>query len=84
LNRWKNVFSQVLNVHVVHTVRQKDIHTTEPLVPESTLVEVETATGKIPAALVKAGGGTLYLRYKKLFVLHGIRGNFHSSGRNLL
>jgi hypothetical protein len=60
----------VLNVHGVHTVRQKDIHTAEPLVPEPSLVEVEIAIGKlksykspgtdqIPAKLIKAGSETL-------------------------
>jgi hypothetical protein len=33
LNRWKHFFNQVLNVHGVHNVRQKDIQTAEPLVP---------------------------------------------------
>jgi sorting nexin-29 len=48
-----------------------DIHTTEPLVPEPSLVELETATGnlksykspgtdQIPADLIKAVGETLY------------------------
>jgi hypothetical protein len=71
LNRWKNFFNQVLNVHGVHDVRQMNIHTAEPLVPEPSLVEVEIATGKlksytspctdqIPAKLIKAGGETLY------------------------
>jgi hypothetical protein len=45
LNRWKNFFNQVLNVHVVHDDRQMDIHMTEPLVPEPGLVEVEIAIG---------------------------------------
>jgi hypothetical protein len=35
----------VLNVHGVHDVRQMDIHTAEPLVPEPSLVEVEIAIG---------------------------------------
>jgi hypothetical protein len=30
LNRWKNFFNQVLNVHVVHDIRQMDIHMAEP------------------------------------------------------
>jgi hypothetical protein len=30
LNRWKNFFNQVLNVHGVHDVRHMDIHTVEP------------------------------------------------------
>jgi hypothetical protein len=49
LNKWKNVFKQVLNVHGVHNVRQMDIHTAEPLVPEPSLVEVEIAIGKLKA-----------------------------------
>jgi hypothetical protein len=70
LNRWKNFFNQVLNVHGVHDVRQMNIHTTEPLVPEPSLVEGEIAVGKsksykspgtdqILAELMKAEGETL-------------------------
>jgi hypothetical protein len=47
LNRWKNFFNQVLNVHGVHDIRQMDIHTAEPLLPEPSLVEVEIAIGKL-------------------------------------
>jgi hypothetical protein len=47
LNRWKNFFNQVLNVHGVHNVRQMDIHTAEPLVPEPSLVRVEIAIQKL-------------------------------------
>jgi hypothetical protein len=43
LNRWKNFFYQMLYVHGVHEVRQMDIHTAEPLLPEPSLVEVEIA-----------------------------------------
>jgi hypothetical protein len=70
LNRWKNFFNQMVNALGVHDVRQMDIHTAEPLVPEPSLVEVEIAIGKlksyefpgtdnIPAELIKAGGETL-------------------------
>jgi hypothetical protein len=70
LNRWKNVFNQVLNIHGVHDVRQMDIHMVEPLMPEPSLVEVKIAIGKlksykspgtdqIPAKFIKAGGETL-------------------------
>jgi hypothetical protein len=45
LNRWKNFFNQLLNVHGVRDVRQMDIHTAEPLVPEPCLVELEIAIG---------------------------------------
>jgi hypothetical protein len=78
LNRWKNFFNQVLNVHVVLNVRQMDIHTAEPLVSESSLVEVEIAIGKlkrykspgtdqIPAELIKAGCETLYSEIQTYF-----------------
>jgi len=66
LARWKNHFSQLLNVHGVSDVRQTEIHTTEPLVPEPSIYEIEMATGKlkrhkspgidqIPTELIKAG-----------------------------
>jgi hypothetical protein len=32
LNRWKNYFSQLLNIHRVSDVRQIEIYTAEPLV----------------------------------------------------
>jgi hypothetical protein len=41
LNRWKNCYSQLLNVHRVSDVRQIEIHTAEPL------VEVEIAVAKL-------------------------------------
>jgi hypothetical protein len=34
LNRWKNYFSQLLNVCRVSDVRQIEIHTAEPLLPD--------------------------------------------------
>jgi hypothetical protein len=40
LNRWKNYFSQSLNVHRVSDIRQIEVHTAEPLVPE---VEIAAA-----------------------------------------
>jgi hypothetical protein len=77
LNWWKNFFNQVLNVHAVHGVRQMDIHTAEPFVPEPSLIEVEIAIGKlksykspgtdnIPTELIKAGGETLYSEIHRL------------------
>jgi len=36
-------FNQVLNVRGLHDIRQMDIHTAEPLVPEPSLDKVETA-----------------------------------------
>jgi hypothetical protein len=77
LNRWKNFFNQVLNVHGVLKVRQMDIHTAEPLVSEPSLVEVEIAIGmlkrrkflctdQILADLIKAGGETLCAEIHRL------------------
>ena len=41
LARWRNCFSQLLNVHEVNDVRHTEIHTAEPLVPEPSAFEVE-------------------------------------------
>jgi hypothetical protein len=66
----------VLNVHRVHDVRQMDIHTAEPLVPEPSLVEVEISIGKLKnykfpgtdqiPSMIKAGGETLYSEIHRL------------------
>jgi hypothetical protein len=69
LNKWKNFFNQMLNVHGVHNVRQKDIYMAEPLVPEPSLIEVEIAIGKLKSYVLK---------YTNLFVLYGIRKNLLS------
>jgi hypothetical protein len=47
LNSWKIFFYQVLNVHRFYDVRQMETHTAEPLVPEPSLVDVETAIGTL-------------------------------------
>jgi hypothetical protein len=75
--RWKNFFNHVLNLHGVHDVRQRDIHTAEPLVPEPSLVELEIAieklksykspgTDQIPAELIQVGGKILYSEIHQL------------------
>jgi hypothetical protein len=92
LNRRKNFFNQVLNVHGVHDVRQKDIRTAEPLVPEPSLVEVKIAIRKLKDInpktlsrfwpnLSKKGVKRCVLRYTNLFLLYGIRRNCHSVER---
>jgi hypothetical protein len=43
VNRWKNYFCQLLNVHGFNDIRQTEIHTAEPLVPEPSSFEVEIA-----------------------------------------
>jgi len=73
----RNHFSQLLNVHGVTNVRQTEIHTAEPLVPEPSASEVELAIEKlkshrspgidhIPAEMIKAGGRTIHSKFCKL------------------
>ena len=70
LARWRDYFSQLLNVHGVHDVRQIETHTAELLVPEPSAFEVELGIEKlkshkspgidqIPAELIKTGGRTI-------------------------
>src|SRR5215469_7245507 len=77
--RWRNYFSQLSNVHEVNDVRQAEIHTVEPLVPEPSAFEVELAIEKvknhkspgidqIPAELIKAGGRTICCAIQKLII----------------
>ena len=47
LARWRDYFSQLLNVHGVHDVRQIETHTAEPLGPETRAFEVELAIEKL-------------------------------------
>jgi len=79
LARWRNYFSQILNVHGVNDVRQTKIHTAEALVPEPSASEVELAIEKlkshkspgidqIPAALITAGGKTICCKMHKLII----------------
>jgi hypothetical protein len=68
VNRWMNYFCQLLNVHRVGGIRQTEIQTAEPFVPETNITEAEAATGKlkryklpgadqIPAELIQVGRG---------------------------
>ena len=76
--RWRNYFSQILNVHGVSDVMQAEIHTAEPLVPEPSALEFELAIEKlkshkspgidqIPAELIK-GGSTIHCTIHKLII----------------
>ena len=47
--RWRKYFSQLFNVQRVKDVRQAEIHTAEPLVPEPSAAEVELAIDKLKA-----------------------------------
>jgi len=77
--RWRNHFSQLLNVHGVNVVRQTETHTAEPLVPEPSAFEDELATEKlkshkspgidqIPAELIEAGGRKICYDIHKLTI----------------
>jgi len=76
-NRWKNYFSQLLNIYGVNDVRQTKVHTDYTLVSEPSPYEAEIATGKmrryklpctdkILEELVQAGGTTLCFEIYKL------------------
>ena len=91
--RWRNYFSQIFNVHGVKDVRQAEIHTAEPLLPEPSAAEVELAIDKlkshkspgidqIPAELIKAGVEQFAWRFINLLLLFGRRRNCLKSGRN--
>jgi hypothetical protein len=80
LNRRKNYFCKLLNVHGAGGVRQTEMHTAEPFVPEHSASEVEVAIGRlkryrkpgvdqIPAELIQAGGETLRWEIHKLINL---------------
>jgi hypothetical protein len=79
LTRWRNYFSQLLNVHGDNDVKQTEVHTAEPLVPEPRAFEVEMAIEKlkrykllgidqIPAELIKAGGNKICSEIHKLII----------------
>jgi hypothetical protein len=66
-----------LIVHEINNVRQAEIHTAEPLVPEPSSSEVDIATWKvkryklpgtdqIPADLIQAGDNTLHSKIHTL------------------
>jgi hypothetical protein len=80
LNRWKNYFRELLNVHGTSGVRQTEIHTAEPFVPQPSASEVEVAIGKlkkykspgvdqIPAELIQKRGEELRSEIHKLIKL---------------
>jgi hypothetical protein len=80
LTRWKNYFCQPLNVQGAGGIRQTEIQTKEPFVPEPSATEVEITIRKlkrykapgsdqIPAELIEAGGEILHSEIHKLILL---------------
>ena len=47
LSRWRNYFSQLLNVHGVNDIKHTVIHTAEPLVPKPSASEVQLVIEKL-------------------------------------
>jgi len=79
LARWRNPFSQLLNIHEVNDVRETEIHTAKSLVPDPSAFNVELAIEKleshkspgmdqIPAELIKAGGRTIRYEIHELII----------------
>jgi len=79
MTKCKKYFSQLLNVHGAKEVRQEEIHTAEPLVPEPSVFEVELAIEKlkshnspgidqIPAEFIKTDGRTIRCVIHKLII----------------
>jgi hypothetical protein len=79
LARWRNHFSQLLNMCGVNDVRQTEVHTAEPLVPEPSAFEVEMAIEKlkrhkspgidqIPVELIKPGDRIIQSEIHKLII----------------
>jgi len=79
LARWRNHFSQLLNINEVNDVRQTELHTAEPLAPEPSAFEVQMAIEKLkshklpgidqnPTKLFKVGCRTTRSEIHKLII----------------
>jgi hypothetical protein len=90
LARWRNHFSQLLNVHRVNDVRQTEMHPVEPLVPEPSACEFDMASEKLKFknqhVLIKSQQNLLKqwveqfaVRSINLLILFGIRSNCQRS-----
>jgi hypothetical protein len=72
LNRWKNYFRQLLNVHEACGARQTEMHTAAPFVPKLRAFEFEITIGglkknrspgvnQVPKELIQARGELINL-----------------------
>ena len=86
LNRWKDYFSQLLNVHKDNNVGEIEIQTAELLIPDPTLLEVQIAIEKLKkykslgidqilAELIQDGGNSLLAEIYKLVLAIWKKGN---------
>jgi len=80
LARWRNHFSQLLNVHGANNVRQTELHTAEPLVFGPGTFESEMAIEKlkghispgidqVQADLINARGRTIQSEIRRLIAV---------------
>ncbi len=87
LASWRNNSSQLLNANGLNDVRQTEIHTAEPLVPELNGFEVQMAIEsykyvdhqiliKFQQNWLKQGVEQIALRSINLLIVFGIRSNF--------
>jgi len=90
LARWRNYFSQILNIHGVNDIMQTEIHTAEPLVHEPSASEYELdpenvkshkspGTKQITAELIKAGNSTIHREIHKLISISCLRSGISRS-----
>jgi len=93
LKRQRNHFSQLLNIQGFNDVRQTEIHTAGPLVPEPSAFKLEMAneklkrhkslgTDQIPAEFIKAEDRKFALKIINLLIIFGIRRICLRSGRS--
>jgi hypothetical protein len=91
LNRWKNYFSRLLNVHNISDVRHTEVHAAGPSRLGDEIANAKFKkykspdSNEIPAELIQPGGETSHgLRSKNSLILFGIRKNCLISGKSLL
>jgi len=92
LARWRDHFSQLLNIHGFNYVRQRVLRTSEPLVLKPSAFEVGSAieklkshkspdTDQIPTECLRQGLEKFALRSTSLLFLFGVRRNCLRGGR---
>jgi len=93
LARWRDHFSQVLNIRGVNDVRHTELNTAEPVGSEPSAYEVEMAIAKLKSKksrcfdqiseeLIKTWAVQFAIRPRNSIFLFGIRRNCLRSGRS--
>jgi hypothetical protein len=68
VDRWRNYFSQLFNVHGVKDVGQAEIHTAEPPVPDPSASEFELAIDKLKKLTIRH----VLLKYRQNSLKQGV------------